>query len=93
VLARPGTTSDVQRDAQRTWAAFSNSANSKQAESLFRFNWFHAHERIAAGTSFCPARCLDSENLHQEIHMPIFLLVGIPVILLGGGYMIITHMH
>jgi hypothetical protein len=29
----------------------------------------------------------------QEAKMPVLLLVGIPVLLLGGGYMIIHTMH
>jgi hypothetical protein len=31
--------------------------------------------------------------IQQESNMPILLLVGVPVFLLGGGYLIIHAMH
>jgi len=39
-----------------------------------------------------PVRCLASV-IQQESNMPILLLVGVPVFLLGGGYLIIHAMH
>jgi hypothetical protein len=44
------------------------------------------------GTTIMPVRCLASA-IQQESNMPILLLVGVPVFLLGGGYLIIHAMH
>jgi hypothetical protein len=36
---------------------------------------------------------LMSQSYKRRLAMPILLLVGVPVVLLGGGYFIIHAMH